>query len=91
MTDQYRLEDAIEDENIPRSHAMVKQLEDICRKHNIAPSHFGYDGTGAGVTFADVVAREWSTLPIDVQFGGAPSNLNAGINDQRSSKDVYRK
>lgn len=83
-----KLEDALDD-GLPRSQSCVKQLEEMCSKDGISPTNFGYDATGAGIAFADIVAANWSSLPIPVQFGGAASDFAAGINDTRPAKEVY--
>ena len=74
----------------PRSHKMVEQLMMNCRKHSVDPACFGYDATGTGIAFRDVVVSEWSSLCQDIQFGGNPSDRPAGSSDTRKSSDVYR-
>jgi hypothetical protein len=78
-----------ENKDTPRTYRSVTQLQELCSKHNISPDNFGYDGTGAGVTFADVITSEWSGLPLNIQFGGNASALPAGINDSRPASEVY--
>lgn len=73
-----------------RTRSMIRQMKQICDKHMIHYENFGFDGTGAGIVLGDAIAADWSTLPLDVQFGGSPSEFNAGINDRRPSKEVYR-
>lgn len=83
-----KIEDGVDD-GLSKSHSAVKQIAEMCREYNIAPSHYGYDATGAGIAFSDIVAEEWSSMAIAVQFGGKASTFNAGINDPRKAEDVY--
>jgi len=83
------LEDDLSDMR-PRSHKMVDQLRANCSKFSVEPSHFGYDATGTGLAFRDVVVAEWSSLCKDIHFGGAASSRQAGASDTRKSHDVYR-
>ena len=83
------LEDDSSDER-PRSHKMVDQLRAYCSKHAVDPACFGYDATGTGIAFRDIVVSEWSSLCKDINFGGNPSDRNAGASDTRKSSDVYR-
>ncbi len=78
-----------DDSDKPRSHRMVANLQALCSKWGIEPQYFGYDATGAGVAFRDVVVSEWSMLPKEVMFGEKASSRYAGVSDQRSSYDVY--
>ena len=79
----------VEGDDRPRSHRMVSKLQELCSKWGVEPNCFGYDATGAGVAFRDVVVSEWSMLPKEVMFGGSASKRKAGITDNRPSCDVY--
>ena len=77
-------------DGLSKSHSAVRQIAGYCKTYNISPSHYGYDATGAGIAFSDIVAEEWSSLPLAVQFGGNASTFNAGINDHRPANEVYQ-
>ena len=83
------LKEDVTDSTTPRSHCMVRQMRDFCNKKNIPPSHLGYDITGAGAPFRDVVISEWSSLPYGINFGGKASDLAVNPTDQRKSSEVY--
>ena len=83
------LKEDVTDSSVPRSHAMVRQMRDFCISKNISPSHIGYDMTGAGLPFRDVVISEWSSLPLGINFGGKASDLAVSPIDKRKSSEVY--
>ncbi len=83
------LKEDITDTTTPRSHDMARQMRDFCASKNIHPSNLGYDITGAGLPFRDVVVAEWSSLPLGIKFGGSPSTLPVSMVDPRKSSEVY--
>lgn len=83
------LKDDVEKDKAGRSYASVKLMEEICIKHSISPENFGYDMTGAGIPFRDIVVSQWSSLPMGVNFGGSPSRMQISPVDKRLASEVY--
>lgn len=83
------LKDDISAEGAGRSYHSVKLMQELSVKRGISPENFGYDMTGAGIPFRDIVVSQWSSMPLGVNFGGAPSKLQISPVDKRKANDVY--
>lgn len=70
-------------------YQLAQQAISLCREHRVRPSHFGTDSTGTGRGVAAIIAQEWSQEIVKTEFGGSPSDLPAGEDDPRPSKEVY--
>jgi len=89
VTDVEMIDDDIESKEANRSYHSVREMEQICSKYSIDPENFGFDMTGAGIPFRDIVVSEWSSLPLGVNFGGSPSKLQISPVDKRLANEVY--
>ncbi len=65
------------------------QVMEECKKRGVHPKNFGADATGTGRGVFAVLAHEWSSEIVRVEFGGSPSERPASEEDPRQSKDVY--
>ena len=83
------IKDDITSKDASRSHAAIKYIKKRCLNEGIAPSHFAFDMTGAGIPFRDILITEWSSLPMGVNFGGAASSLQISPVDKRRGNEVY--
>jgi len=83
------LKDDLSKDQAGRSYNSVRLMQELAVKHSISPENFGYDMTGAGIPFRDIVVSQWSSLPMGVNFGGAPSKLQISPVDKRLGADVY--
>lgn len=83
------LKDDISNEGAGRSYNSVKLMQELCVNRGISPDNFGYDMTGAGIPFRDIVVSQWSSLPMGINFGGSPSKLQISPVDKRKANDVY--
>lgn len=76
----------------PHAYQIVRQWKGIGDKNNVDPKHAGYDSTGGGIPFGDIVSREWSPRVLAVNFGGAPTDRpvsafnNAPANERYADK-----
>lgn len=70
LTDMHVLREDITLKDQPRSHQLVKQWRALCEERGVIPANAGYDATGGGIPFGDVVAKEWSPKVRAIQFGG---------------------
>ncbi len=81
-----------EDVNIkdePRSFQIVRQFKDLCEKEGVNFFNAGYDKTGAGIAFGDVVDAVWSPHVLGVQFGGSASDLRISMSDEKVASEAY--
>ena len=83
------IKDDVTTENSSRSYDAVKYMSEFCVNRNISPERFGYDMTGAGIPFRDIVVAQWSSLPMGVNFGGHASKLQISPVDKRKGSEVY--
>ena len=64
---------SIEDD--PRSFQIVRAYKEECESRSVLAKNAGYDSTGGGAPFGDVVRKVWNTGDLlAVGFGGAPSD-----------------
>ena len=85
----FQLNDDATNKAIPRSYQIVQQIKKICEKEGIAPDDLAVDATGAGASFCDVLAGEWSSRILRVIFGGKPSDKRVSVNSQMTGLEMY--
>ena len=85
----YQLNDDATNKAVPRTYQIVTQVKDICVKEGIAPDDLAVDATGAGSPFCDVLAGEWSSRFLRVQFGGKPSDKRVSVTSTLKGTELY--
>lgn len=70
-------------------YQIASRVMDECKRRGCLPENFGMDSTGTGRGAAAVLATEWSSSIIKVEFGGSPSDKPAALDDPRPSTEVY--
>jgi len=85
----YSINDDATNKAIPRTYQVVRQVRDLCKKLNIAPSNLTVDSTGAGAPFCDVLAGEWSAAINRVSFGGVATNKKVSANSKLVGSELY--
>ncbi len=83
------LNDDATNKAIPRTYQIVKQIKDLCIKHNVPPENVSVDATGAGAPFCDVLAGEWSSRFMRVSFGGKASDKRVSANSKLVGHELY--
>jgi len=84
-----QINDNADDKSTPRTYQIVQQVKKTCIKYGVSPDNLAVDATGAGAPFCDVLAGEWSSRFIRVQFGGKPSDKRISENNPRRADDLY--
>lgn len=79
----------VTDTKNPHSYQIIEQARDICIKEKIDPKHCGFDSTGGGAPFGDIIYRIWSPNLLEVNFGGAASELPVGAHDPTPACQRY--
>jgi hypothetical protein len=74
---------------IPRSYQIARRIKEECVKRKIAPEDVAVDATGAGGPFCDVLAGEWSSGFLRVEFGGKASNRRVSSNSKLVGEELY--
>lgn len=85
----FQLNDDATNKAVPRSYQIVQQIKKICEKEGVAPDDLAVDATGAGSSFCDVLAGEWSPRFLRVTFGGKPSDKRVSVNSQLTGIELY--
>jgi len=85
----FQLNDDSTNKAIPRSYQIVQQIKKLCEREGIAPDDLAVDATGAGASFCDVLAGEWSPRFLRVIFGGKPSDRRVSVNSQMTGVEMY--
>ena len=75
--------------NLPESFQMVRNWRRECEKRKIDPRHAGFDSTGGGITFAGIVAEQWSRLVLGLSFGGKASKEPVSPTEKELRMDRY--
>lgn len=81
LTEQHVLQEDLRMKDKPRSHQIVDQWKALCFEREVAPANAGYDATGGGIPFGDVVATVWSNKVRGIQFGGKATDRPMSEND----------
>lgn len=67
------------DSKMPRNQQIARAYMKECIKRGVTPDHAGYDQTGAGSAFGDILSEIWSPEVCGVYFGGGPSDSEVGV------------
>ena len=70
-----------------RSVQVARQFSKMCVDRGVSPENSGYDMSGGGAPFGGLLSEIWSSRPLGVQFGGAPSERI--VKDAKTAKDLY--
>lgn len=73
----------------PINYQIARRCVAECKERGVQPQHFGGDATGEGSGPMAIISEEWGRRINWVEFGGAPSDMPATLEDPRSSKDCY--
>lgn len=91
FTEHVQLFENVEIKNKPRAFQIAEQFRDMCLARKVSKYNAGYDATGAGIAFGDIVDEVWSPDVLRVEFGGAASELPISVGDPRTSREAYSK
>ena len=78
------------DDPTPRNYQIARQFRDLCTARRVNPKHAGYDWTGGGAPFGDIIYSEWSPDVLPVSFAGAASERPTSISDRTPGCDRYK-
>jgi hypothetical protein len=65
--------DDVTDKTQTRSQQVIRWWRNLCEANQVTPRHAGFDCTGAGGPFGDIVDILWSKEVLKVNFAGAAS------------------
>lgn len=73
----------------PIREQIAARVIEECTKRGVQPQNFGGDSTGEGGGVMGVISERWSPRIQWVEFGGSPSSMPAGVEDQRPACEVF--
>lgn len=89
FTDFELLFEDITKKDVPRNYQIVWQFRDKCKARSIPPTQAGFDATGAGGPFGDIVTSEWSSEVVRVMFGGKASSTPVSATTRKPAYEKY--
>jgi len=79
----------VQNKEMTRTQQIIKQFRDKCVALGVAPKYSGFDASGAGKPFGDIVSLMISREVLHVDFGGAASELAVSAYDPTPANDRY--
>lgn len=70
-------------------YQVAQQIMEQCSIHGILPENLVIDATGGGVGCAEILSHEWSPDFMKIIASESASDVNIGLPDGKTSKDVY--
>lgn len=77
------------DTKMTRSEQIVKQFKEKCESLGVLPQYAGFDASGAGKPFGDVIQILWSREVLWVDFNGKASDMAVSAYDSTPAHDRY--
>lgn len=68
----------VNDVNVPPSYQIVRGWRAMCIERGIKPENAGYDSTGGGQPFGDIVKVQWSPAVLGITSAGPASKTSTG-------------
>ena len=68
---------------------LVRQVIQKCKSLDISPNHFGLDCSGTQTALAAILEHEWGQPVVRIQCGGAASDTQSEVGDERKASDIY--
>jgi hypothetical protein len=89
FVESVELNEDVGEKDESRSQQIIQKLIAECKTRGVHPRNLAIDGTGAGKPFCDMVRMMWSGDFLEVNFGGAASDMAASGTDPRPANEVY--
>ena len=88
--DEYVIfKDDVTDKSMTRSQQVIRWWRGLCETNSVTPRHAGFDCTGAGGPFGDLVDILWSKEVFRVNFAGSASDRAVSAYDATPRKERY--
>jgi hypothetical protein len=87
--DYHIFKDDATDRTQTRSQQVVRWWRGLCEANQVSPRHAGFDCTGAGGPFGDLVDILWSKEVLKINFAGAASDKAVSAYDPTPRKERY--
>ena len=73
----------------PRDYQVARKFRDNCIKRDIVQRNSALDTSGAGSVLWSIIAEEWGSGVLNVNFSGSPSEYFVRANDTLSAKQQF--
>lgn len=73
----------------PLNFQRAKKFKEFCDDNRVQAKFAGYDATGGGIPFGDILQEVWSPDVLPVQFGGKASEYLVGQNNPVKAFEQY--
>lgn len=83
------LEEDVTNKGEPRNFQIARKYKEYCEKRGVLPEHAAFDGTGAGVTFADIVHKIWHPDVLAVSFSGLATEMPISMFSSEPARERY--
>lgn len=68
----------VNDFQVPPNYQIVRAWKAMCIERGVRPEHAGYDSTGGGLPFGDIVRAQWSPAVLGLSSAGTASKTPTG-------------
>ena len=89
ISEQVSLKIDITDKDNEKSFQIVKMFRTECQRRGVAPRFAGYDDTGGGKPFGDIMRTQWSKEVLALDNGGSASSRPTSNTNKKPAKDTY--
>lgn len=83
------LEEDVTNKEEPRNFQIARRFKEHCEKRGVLPEHAAFDGTGAGITFADIVHRIWHPDVLAISFSGSATEMPTSMFGAEPANERY--
>jgi hypothetical protein len=83
------LEEDVTNKEEPRNFQIARRYKEHCEKRGVLPEHAAFDGTGAGITFADIVHRIWHPDVLAISFSGMATDKPTSMFGAEPANERY--
>ena len=83
------LEEDVTNKEEPRNYQIARKFKEHSEKRGVLPEHAAFDGTGGGITFADIVHKIWHPDVLAVSFSGLATDLPTSMYNSEPAHDRY--
>lgn len=89
MTDQVPINIDLKVKDKERSFQIAKEYQKECQRRQVPAKLAGYDATGAGGPFGDILRTVWSKEVLPVEFGGLASTRPSSTVNSKPANEMY--
>lgn len=74
---------------VPKSYQLKDEYRKFCQRHGVLPKNAGFDSTGGGGPFGDILHAQWSKEILGISNGGHASSRPASPTNKTPASEIY--